>query len=141
MEDHLKLILWQPRLVAWFAAAFALVASFLALVGIYGTISHMINQRRFEIGVRLALGANPQQIAALVLGRTVSLVAMGLAPGAVGAVAAGRMIRRLLYETPVMEPFAFLAVPAALLLVAVLAGCRPALRAARISPASALRAE
>lgn len=128
------------RFVAGTLGVFASLALLLAVVGLYGALSVNVAQRRIEIGIRLAMGADPRQIRRLVLRHGLGPVALGLALGAAGALVAARLFGGQLVDGPAVDP---VAVGSALvvLLAASLAACAiPAARAARIDPATSLRA-
>ncbi len=122
-------------------AGFAALALLLAGIGTYGVISYGVTQRRFEIGVRMALGAADRSVLALVMSEGMRLAALGLALGLFASVAVGRAIRAMLVDvTPIDSPS--LGVTALLLLVvAAMASLIPAMRAMRVSPLDALRSE
>ncbi|MDA8019837.1 MAG: ABC transporter permease [Thermoanaerobaculia bacterium] len=122
-------------------AAFASLALFLAVVGVYGVISHLVGQRTGEIGVRMALGASRRDIAGWVLGQGLLPVVLGVILGLGGGAALARTLRSMLFEVGTLDPWTFLAVPALLLLVAALATLIPASRAVRVAPSEALRYE
>ena len=121
--------------------AFALVALTLAGLGTYGVMSHAVAGRVHELGVRMALGARPGDVARLVVGEGVALAAAGAALGLLAAVALGGAVSSLLFETRPTDPVTLAGAAAALLAVAVIACGRPAHRAARVDPAVALREE
>ena len=120
---------------------FAALALLLAAVGIYGVMSYVVSLRTNEIGVRMALGAQPRDVLGLVLGRGTKLAVAGVAIGLAGALALSRFLSSLLFGVRSTDPPTFLAV--ALLLIAVaLAACYfPARRAMRVEPLVALRHE
>jgi predicted permease len=128
------------RFVVTLLGGFALFALLLASMGIYAVISYSVNQRRLEIGIRMALGASPADVRSMVLRETMRLAALGLALGLAGALAISRLATSLLYGVTATDPPTFAAMVVTLAGVAALAGCLPALRAARIEPTSALRA-
>jgi predicted permease len=120
---------------------FAGVALALAAIGTYGVISYSVARRTPEIGVRMALGASPGRIRAGVVGHTLILSLTGAAIGIAGAAAVSSVLASLLFGVSAGDPWAFTASAAVLLAVAVIAGMIPAVRASRISPTIALRAD
>jgi putative ABC transport system permease protein len=120
---------------------FAVLALLLAGIGIYGVVSYAVERRTREMGIRMALGAAPRGVVAMVFGETMRVVAAGALFGAAGALALRRVIQGLLYGVRPLDPVVL--GPAALLLVAVaaLATYLPARRAARVDPMVALRTE
>lgn len=121
--------------------AFALVAFLLAGVGIHGLLSFAVSQRRQEIGVRIALGAQPGHIMRMVLGRSALLAALGVAAGLVLAYAAGRAMESLLAGVEPADPATFIAAAAMCLLMALIGSLAPTLRAMKVDPLSAIRME
>jgi putative ABC transport system permease protein len=121
--------------------AFALAALLLAAVGIYGVLAGSVAERTREIGVRAALGATRRDILALVVRQGMTLTGLGIAIGAVGSVAATQALVAMLFGVSRLDPVTYLAVIALLAGVALLACGVPAWRAARVDPASTLRAE
>jgi len=122
-------------------SVFAAVAVTLAVIGLYGVIAYSVGQRRREIGVRQALGANRLQIHRLVLGSGVRMIVPGLLGGIIGALALAHAIASQLYAVGSAEPLLLVGVAALLALVAFAACALPALRATRVSPMEALRNE
>jgi putative ABC transport system permease protein len=120
---------------------FALVALALAGVGIYGVTAYAVGRRTREIGIRLALGAPVRRVYALVLGEGLAVAAAGIGVGIVLALAAGRVVSRLLYEVSATDALTFGAVPLLLLAIAGAACLVPARRAARVDPALTMRAD
>ena len=120
-------------------AAFAGIAVFLALVGLYGLLSYAVRQRTTEIGVRMALGAGRGAVVGLVVRHGLMLTGAGLAIGLLAAGAVSRSIATLLYGVHAFDPVTFVAVPVFLLVAAFIACFVPAWKAARIDPISALR--
>ena len=113
----------------------------LAAIGIYGVLAYSVAQRTREIGVRMALGARPGDIARLVVSRAFALTAIGAAIGAAGAHLLTRFMTSLLYDTTPTEPAVFAAVVAGVLAVTLAASLIPGRAAANVDPLVALRAE
>ncbi len=120
-------------------AGFAVVGLVLAVTGLYGVLSYVVQQRTHEIGVRSVLGANRARILGMVLSQAMALTIAGIAVGLVTAVLAMRLMTGLLYGTPTNDPTVYIAVSGLSLVVALAASYVPALRAARVDPAIALR--
>ena len=120
---------------------FAGVALLLAAIGLHAVISFSVSQRTREIGMRLALGAESGDVIRLVLGQGLGITIVGVACGAMAAVAATRVLRSYLYGVQPGDPLTLAAVAVGLLLIAVIATLIPALRAARLDPVEALRAD
>jgi len=131
----------KTRFTVLLVGAFAGAALLLGAIGIYGVMSYLVGQRTQEMGVRLALGASPFGVIALVVGRAAKLALGGAAVGLLAAFLATRSLDALLYGISATDPLTFAAVPALFLVVAVLASYGPALRATRTDPVKALRAE
>jgi predicted permease len=129
------------RLTAALIAAFAGLALVLAAAGIYGVLSFAVTQRAHEIGVRMALGARRGAVVAMVVGQAIRMALAGVLLGTAAALALGRAIRSLLFGVSATDPSVFAGAAAALLGVALAAAYIPALRAARVDPAAALRHE
>jgi predicted permease len=121
--------------------AFAVLSLVLASVGLYGVLSYLVAQRSREIGLRIALGAQRDQVLRLMLADGLRPALIGLVLGLAASAATVRLIRSMLYETPPLDPAVFAGVAATLLLVAVLACMAPAWRASRLDPMRALRTE
>jgi len=128
-----------PRFRAWLVLTFAVLAVLLAGLGIGSVLAYTVTQRVPEIGVRLALGAAPAEVVRLVVSESARLAGAGVALGAVGALAAGRLISRFLYGVQPADPFALVLGTSILMLVALAASWLPARRGARVEPASVLR--
>jgi ABC-type antimicrobial peptide transport system permease subunit len=141
LSDRLAASVDQPRFAMTVLLAFALLALLLASVGLYGVLSYGVQQRRRELGVRAALGAERGQLIRLVLWQGVGIAAIGLVLGLVASVAATRALEGLLFGVTPLDPIAFFAAPALLLPVAAAACLVPALRAAAVDPSEALRCE
>jgi ABC-type antimicrobial peptide transport system permease subunit len=113
----------------------------LAAVGLYGVMAYIVTQRTKEIGVRIALGAEPRGIQRLVVVQSLRVVLIGVSGGLVGAVVLSGMLRSLLYEVQPRDPITLVGVTILLFAVALAAAFIPARRAARVDPVLALRAE
>jgi len=120
---------------------FAVLALLLSTVGIYGVVSYVVSQQSREFGVRLALGASPGDLMRLVLWRGVSLVGIGTAIGAAGALGVTRLLGGILYGVTATDWPTYAAVAAGLILVGGVACYIPARRATRLDPAVVLRSE
>ncbi|MEO5961196.1 MAG: ABC transporter permease [Opitutaceae bacterium] len=121
--------------------AFALLGLFLAALGLYGVIARLVVQRTPEIGVRMALGAQSRDVAWLILGSGLRLIAAGTALGLLGAFGLAQLLALIAPEMPAQGPWAVIAVTLLLLLVALVACWLPARRATKVDPLVALRAE
>ena len=140
VQDLLAASVAPRRFALLLVAGFAVVALTLAAAGVYGVISFTTSLRTREIGVRLALGASAQSVAALVVGRALLLGGIGVALGAGGAYVAGRAVASMLFGVPAFDPVTVTAVAALLLAVTAAAAWLPARRAAAVDPLVALRA-
>ncbi|MEA2693840.1 MAG: hypothetical protein QOJ16_3227 [Acidobacteriota bacterium] len=140
-DDIVSGAMARPRLLTSLLGAFAGLGLLLSALGLYGVLSYLVNQRQREIGVRLALGANPVGVLRSVVGRGLGLTAIGLAVGLAGAFALGRSLSGVLYGVEPTDPATFAGVTVILLGVAALASWLPARRAAEVNPAVMLRAE
>jgi putative ABC transport system permease protein len=141
MEARFGDAIWRTRVSAWLLGVFSALALLLAALGIYSVMSEGVEQRRREIGVRMALGAAQTDIFRLIIGRVVAVALAGVALGVAFAVPAMGMLTALLYQVQPGDPTVFSALASVLLTVAVLAGYVPARRATRVDPLTTLRAE
>jgi predicted permease len=141
MADEVDATAAPERLTAALASVFGGVAALLAAVGIYGLLAFAVEQRRREIGIRMALGARPADIGGMIGRQSLWMVAAGAALGLAATRFAGPWVRSLLYAVGPSDPLSLLGAVAFLVLVAAVATAIPAARAVRVEPAAALREE
>jgi predicted permease len=141
LDEQIDRLHGQERLFARLSGFFGMLALGLASVGLYGLMSYATLQRTNEIGLRIALGARPARVVAMMLGESLALVGVGIAAGIGGAWASSRLVASMLYGLSLADPVTYLSVAAVLVAVALLASFLPALRASRVDPMTALRAE
>jgi putative ABC transport system permease protein len=141
MDQQLSGLIAQRRFNMTLVAAFAVLALVLAIIGAYGVTSYLVSQRTKELGVRLALGAEPSRVARLVVVEGMRVAGAGVVVGIVVAFFTTRLASSLLYGVSPRDPMTIGAVAAVLLVVAALANYLPARRAARVDPLVALRQE
>ncbi|MGA8232122.1 MAG: ABC transporter permease [Candidatus Acidiferrales bacterium] len=141
MEDVVARSMAERRFALQILGFFAGVALLLAAIGIYGVMAYTFSQRTHEIGIRMALGAQPGDILRTALSEGMTLVAVGLGTGLVGALLLTRFLRSMLYAVTPSDPLTFAALSALLAAVALLACFIPARRATRVDPLVALRDE
>jgi predicted permease len=140
-DEYLARALARPRFNAMLLSIFAGTALLLTAIGIYGVMAYSVSQRTNEIGIRIALGAGKNSIFRLVVGQAMTVVAISLAVGVVGAFGATRLLNSLLYGIGASDPVTFIAIMLLVSVVAFLAAWLPARRATRVDPIVALRAE
>jgi predicted permease len=138
-DESVSRALTRPRLVTVLLLSFGAIGLLLGGVGIYGVLAFLVQQRRQEIGVRLALGARPGDVAAMFIGRGLVLTVIGIAAGLGGAFLLRRSIETVLYGVEPTDPWTFAAVAATLLVTAAAASWLPARRASKVDPVDALR--
>ena len=131
----------SPRFNTVLLSTFAAVAFLMAIVGVYGVLAFSVTRRSAEIGIRMALGATPESVLALVMKEGAATVAVGALAGVAGALLLTRYLATLLYGVAATDPGTYIAVVAGLALAATVASFLPARRAARLDPAVALRHE
>ena len=141
MDEVRDISVAQRRMTMMLLGLFAGMALLLAAVGIYGVISYTVTQRTQEIGIRMALGAPRVAVLSMVVRQALLLAAAGVLIGGVGALLLTRLMNNLLYEVRPTDPATFLAVAVLLAVVAASAAAVPGLRATRVDPVVALRAE
>ena len=141
MEDVRTMSFWQYRLFGYMFGIFGVAALFLAGVGVYGVLSFSVSQRTQEMGVRIALGASGTDVVGLVVRQGLTLAAVGVVVGLLGAFGVTRVIQSLLYNVTATDPISFGGVSVFLALIAALASYLPARRATAVDPIVALRNE
>jgi len=141
MEQRLHNALARRRFSMFMLGIFAVIASLLAAIGIYGVIAYSVSQRTHEIGLRMALGAQPANILKLVIRQALALVSFGIAIGLAGAFALTRLISSLLFGVSATDPVTFALISVLLGGVALVASYIPARRATKVDPMVALRYE
>jgi putative ABC transport system permease protein len=141
LEEFLSDSVAQPRFTTLLLGTFAAVALVLALVGVYGVTSYAVSQRAGEVAVRMALGAQRHEVVRLVARQSLGSAALGIGIGCAGAALATRLMADLLFRVSATDPLTLLGAAGALGITALAASYLPAMRAARVSPARALRSD
>ncbi len=139
LDDYVAQSAAQPRFQTVLISFFAAMALLLSAIGLYAVLSYMVAQRTLEIGLRLALGAQRENVLQLILRRGLLLAATGLAVGLCGSLLLTRFLEDMLYGVRPFDPLTFVGVSAVLLLVSLIASSVPAYRAARLDPMRTLR--
>jgi predicted permease len=140
METLESAALARDRFNALVLGLFAATALLLAAIGLYGVMAYLVTQRQAEIGIRLALGGSPRDVARMVIGDGMRLALAGIVLGTLASLAIGRALDGLLYGIEPTDPTTYVVIAATLAIVALLAAALPARRATKADPASALRA-
>ena len=140
-EQQIQSALQEERLFVTLTSGFGLLALALACVGIYGIMAYSVDSRRNEIGIRLALGAQPGQVRSMILRESTQLAVVGIVVGMAAALALTRLVKSMLYGIQPYDPVTLVGGASILLVVAQAAGWIPARRAASVQPMEALRHE
>jgi ABC-type antimicrobial peptide transport system permease subunit len=140
-QEQIDQITMSERMFADLTGGFGLLALALACIGIYGVMAYSVSQRTNEIGIRMALGAQPGRVLRMVIGEASWMAAIGVAAGVAGALALGRVIASMLYGLKAWDPATILVSATLLIVVALAASWIPARRAAGVDPMRALRHE
>jgi putative ABC transport system permease protein len=141
MDDALAELSRPMKFQVASIAIFAAIALVLAIAGLYSVISYSVMQRKQEIGIRIALGAQPAKVIRMILSQGITVGAIGLALGIAGALLLTRYIYSLLYHTRANDPLTFAVVVVLLSTVVTAASYYPARRAAKVEPSTVLRSE
>ncbi len=141
MEDNMATTVAQPRFRAWLIGIFAVLALLLSGVGVYGVMSYTVTQRISEIGIRVTMGAQPQDVFRIIVGQALTLALIGVAIGVVAALALTRLLHTFLFGISAYDPFTFVGVSVLLTIVALAASFFPARRATLVDPLIALRCD
>ncbi len=141
MEERVSEATWRTRMSAWLLGTFAALALLLVALGVYGVVSQGVQQRTREIGVRLAMGAARRDILRLIIGRVLTISAIGIVLGLALSVPSMKLLTTLLYQVQPGDPWVLAPLAVLLLAIGLLAGYVPAQRATRLDPLSTLRAE
>jgi len=141
MDDVIATSIWRPRFSAWIFGALGVLALLLTSAGIYSVVAYTTALRTKEVGIRVALGASPRKVAAVVLRDAMLPLTTGLIAGCVAALILSHLLSSLLFETSPTDPVTYLEAAALLLALGIVASIRPAWRAATADPLEALRTE
>ena len=139
MEDVIADSIWRPRFSAWIFSALGVLALLLTSAGVYSVIAYTTTLRAREVGIRVALGAVPRSVVALLVRQAMVPLAAGLLISAAGSLALSRLLKGLLYETSPADPIAYVVAAAVLLAIGALASAVPAWKASAADPMTALR--
>jgi putative ABC transport system permease protein len=141
MDEILDSTVSPRRFSAILISIFAALALLLAAIGVYGVMSYMTGRRTGEMGIRMALGAQPRDVVRMILGEGILLATIGIVVGTAGAIALTRFLASMLFEIKPTDPATFVGVAMLLLIVSLAACYIPARRAMRVDPVTALKCE
>jgi putative ABC transport system permease protein len=138
MEDRLSGSIQRDRFESWLLGIFALAALSLAVIGIYGVLEHSVSQRVSEVGLRMALGAQPGDVLRLIVAQGMRPALLGMLLGLMATFSLARLLRSFLFQVAPTDPVTFVGVPVVFCLIALAACAIPARSAMRLDPATAL---
>jgi putative ABC transport system permease protein len=141
MDDNVRAALYEDRLTAQLVGAMGFVGLLLASIGLFGVVSYTVTRRAREIGIRVALGANPSRVLQLVFSRALLIAGFGIAAGMAAAFALAKALASLVYGVSVHDPIAFGLSAVTMLVVAIVATAIPAYRALTVDPVQALKTQ
>jgi ABC-type antimicrobial peptide transport system permease subunit len=141
MDELVASMTVRRRFNTLLISTFAAIGLVLVAMGVFGMMSTFVTQRRHEIGVRMALGADVKRVIGLILGYSSRLLAIGVAAGLIGLLASTRLLATLLYAVSPTDPAILVGGSALVVVVGLIGAVLPALRAARVEPVAALRNE
>ena len=141
MEDLIADTIAEPRFHTRLLGIFSLLALVLSAIGVYGVLASSVVERRREIGIRIALGADRSSVATMIVRRTLALAAIGVVLGTLGGLVLTRVLSTFLFNVTPTDPVTFAAAAGTLVLVAFIAGLIPARKASSVDPLISLRAE
>jgi ABC-type antimicrobial peptide transport system permease subunit len=141
MEDVVASSIWRPRFSAWIFSVLGGLAMLLTSAGVYGVVAYTTTLRAYEVGIRVALGATPRDVVAVILRGAMVPLCVGLAVSVVAALLLSRLMASVLYETRGTDPVTYVSAGVLLLMIGAAASARPAWKAAVGDPVKALRAE
>jgi ABC-type antimicrobial peptide transport system permease subunit len=141
MEDVLSTAVSAPKSIMSLLIGFAAIALVLGIVGIYGVLSFSVRSRAAELGVRVALGAQPKDLAFMVIRQAMSLTLVGVIIGLAGAALLMQVLRGMLFGVAPLDPTTFVIAPVLMLVAALIASYIPAHRASSLDPIKVLRSE
>jgi ABC-type antimicrobial peptide transport system permease subunit len=141
MEESIANSIWRPRFSTWIFSVLSSLSLLLTAMGMYGVVAYTSALRAREIGIRLALGATPGNVALVILQRAMIPLASGLGVSIFGALLLSRLLTSLLYGTSSSDPLTYCSAATLLLLTGIIASARPAWRAATRDPLQTMRAE
>jgi ABC-type antimicrobial peptide transport system permease subunit len=141
LDENLSRSILQERILGTLSGLFGALSLILVSVGVYGVMAFQVARRQKEIGIRMALGARPVHVTAMVLAETALPVGAGVAMGVVGALGLTRLAEKMLYGVAPTDPVTFAGASGLLILLAVVAALVPSRRAARLSPVETLRSD